>query len=146
MPYTYEYPRPALTVDGFVLRKTGAHTELLLIERKHWPFQGSWALPGGFVNEQETLEQAVDREIFEETGLKNLSFKQFHTYGHPDRDPRHRTVTVVYVAWITENQPITAGDDAAGAAWFNITALPPLAFDHAAILYEVITALNLKTD
>ncbi len=140
MPFTYEYPRPCVTVDIILLRNDGNGPEILLIERGNPPFEGLWAFPGGFINMDEDLETSARRELFEETSLKPLTMKQFRTYGAINRDPRHRTITVVYVAEIDDKQTHepTAGDDARSAAWFRLEALPPLAFDHMDILEEFI--------
>ncbi len=141
MSYTYNYPRPALTVDMIVTRIIDSKVEVLLIQRLHNPFKDSWAFPGGFVDMDETLEQAATRELVEETRLKNANLKQYKAYSALNRDPRGRTVSVVFVGEITGDVSIKAGDDAKNAAWFNINKLPPLAFDHDEIIQEV---LNLK--
>ncbi len=137
MPYTYSFPRPALTVDIVLARSGPSGPEALLIQRGHPPFAGSWALPGGFVDEGETLEQAARRELHEETGLAGMALAQLGAFGDPGRDPRGWTVSVVFWAWLegqaSEDAPI-AGDDAAAATWWPLAALPPLAFDHAEIL------------
>lgn len=143
MPYTYQYQRPAVTVDNLIIKKTEAGEQILLIERGIEPFKGMWALPGGFVNMDEKLEQAALRELKEETGLTNISLKQFRTYGDPGRDPRHRTISVVFYSIIEHDKKSTpvAGDDAAQAKWFDITNLPALAFDHEQIIHEAVEAL-----
>lgn len=137
MPYTYEFPRPAVTVD-IVLARPGAHgPEVLLIQRGRPPFAGCWALPGGFVDEGETLEEAAHRELQEETGLTNLPLEQLAAFGDPGRDPRGWTVSIVFWGWLAEATAGTAaqaGDDAAALAWWPLATLPPLAFDHAQIL------------
>jgi 8-oxo-dGTP diphosphatase len=144
-----EFRNPALTVDGVVLVRDpeagpAGGLSVLLIERGHEPFKGSWALPGGFVDYGEDIEAAIGREMTEETGLTGLPFRQFRTYGAPGRDPRGHTVSVVYVAVLAgEEPPVTGGDDAAAAAWFPVEDLPDLAFDHASILDEVLAAINL---
>ncbi len=143
MVYTYSYPRPAVTVDAVILRKNVAQTELLLIRRKNPPFEGQWAFPGGFVEMDEDLDEAVAREIFEETGLKDLQFSQFRAYGNPKRDPRHRTITIVFTAWLDEEQQAVAADDAAEVDWFSLNHFTKLAFDHREILDEVIQHYNL---
>ena len=141
------YRNPALTVDGVVLvrQPLGAHGEsssVLLVERANEPFRGMYALPGGFVDYGEDLQDAIHREIEEETGLTGLPFRQFRTFGNPDRDPRGHTVSVVYVAvMVGEAPPVVGGDDAASAAWFPVDKLPELAFDHAQILGCVLAAL-----
>ncbi len=138
MSFTYKYPRPALTVDVVVFKKTSYSNQILLIERLFPPFEHCWAFPGGFVNENELLNDAANRELFEETGLKNINLRQFYTFDAIDRDPRHRTISVVYIGKLTDEQPIAAGDDAANAVWFDLNTLPPLAFDHGLILQKIL--------
>jgi 8-oxo-dGTP diphosphatase len=140
MPYTYEYPRPMVTVDMIVHRKNKANQpEVLLIERGKEPYQGMWALPGGFVDMDEDLEDAAHRELMEETGIKVELFSQFSTYGKPGRDPRGRTVSIVFMTDIKDENPVLkAGDDASNARWFSMQALPELAFDHTHILEEFL--------
>ena len=137
MPYCYKYPRPALTVDALVF---SSDEKVLLIQRKNPPFKGLWALPGGFVDMDETPEEAVVRELEEETGLSGIPFEQFHTYGAVERDPRHRTISVVFIGNVnntSEFQPI-GGDDAADAQWFSVDQLPNIAFDHKKIILDGI--------
>lgn len=135
MKYTYDYPRPAVTADVILLKKSAAGTLVLLIERGHAPFEGMWALPGGFLNMDETLEEAALRELAEETGITGVTLKQFHTFSKVNRDPRHRTVTTVFTGFATAHTPEPrAGDDASKAMWFDLDALPPLAFDHGMVL------------
>jgi 8-oxo-dGTP diphosphatase len=132
--YSYDYPRPALTVD-VVLATREARPRVLLIKRKHDPFAGKWALPGGFVDENEKPADAARRELAEETGLRVEDLEQLHTAGDPGRDPRGWTVSVVFLARVDadEVKPV-AGDDAAEADWFPLDELPALAFDHAMLL------------
>jgi len=109
--------------------------EVLLIKRKHWPFEGAWAIPGGFVEMDETLEAAAKRELQEETGLSDLYLEQLYTFGDPGRDPRGRTITVTYFAVVHAGAVNPqAADDAADVGWWSIYHLPPLAFDHDKIL------------
>ena len=119
-------------------------TEVLLIRRKNEPFQGKWALPGGFVEMDETIEAGAERELWEETGIRGVSLEQFGTYGDPGRDPRGRVVGVVYWALLTEKPKETAGDDAAEAAWFPLDALPEMAFDHDKILKDARERMRRK--
>jgi 8-oxo-dGTP diphosphatase len=131
--YTYDYPRPTVTVDIIVFRKN--MTEILLIKRLNPPFEGKWALPGGFMDMDETLEEAAVRELEEETGLTGISLQQLHAFSTLDRDPRHRTVSVAFYGILEGDQTeAVAGSDAKEAAWFNLNQLPPLAFDHGEIL------------
>lgn len=137
--FTYQYPRPAVTVDALVFRKSGRETEVLLIKRGNPPFKGQWAVPGGFINMDETPEAAVLRELQEETGIMGVDLCQYHTYGAVDRDPRHRTISIAYAGMIgTQNQGIKGGDDATDAEWFSINKLPPLAFDHQQVVADAI--------
>lgn len=132
--FTYDYPRPALTVDLVILTRE-ARPRVLLIRRKSPPFAGKWALPGGFVDENEPLETAARRELAEETGVSIAGFEQLYTFGDPDRDPRGWTVSVAYVARVKRGDVTPrAADDAAEVGWFPLKKLPPLAFDHALIL------------
>jgi 8-oxo-dGTP diphosphatase len=131
MQYTYPYPRAAITADIIVLKQLENHLYVLLIERKHPPFEGMWALPGGFMDMDETLEETALRELKEETGITGIALKQFHTFSTLGRDPRHRTVTTVFSGYINNNTPkAKAGDDASKVEWFEINKLPLLAFDH----------------
>lgn len=134
--YTYKYPRPALTVDSIVFTKENDVTFVLLIQRGKEPFKNKWALPGGFVNIDELLETACRRELEEETGLKLNKMEQIKAYDSIDRDPRHRTISVVFSAELMEKQEVKGGDDAARAKWFSLNELPGLAFDHQQILEE----------
>lgn len=133
MSYTYPYPRPALTVDAIIF-KVHQGTDVLLIQRDIAPFEGAWALPGGYVQMDETLEEAAARELREETGLRNIDLYQVKAFGAPDRDPRGRTISVAFWGILKDKQQIVAGDDARNAAWFPINQLPALAFDHQAII------------
>ncbi|PSB67780.1 NUDIX hydrolase, partial [filamentous cyanobacterium CCP1] len=146
MPYTYKYPRPALTVDCVVFGFDRQSTlKVMLIQRKLTPFQGNWALPGGFVRIDESIEAAALRELQEETGLEKLFLEQLYTFGAVDRDPRERIVTVAYYALINlEEYAVKAASDASDAAWFPINALPPLAFDHNQILATALNRLKNK--
>ena len=141
MPFTYAYPRPAMTVDALVF--SNGRSKVLLIQRGNPPFKDQWALPGGFVGMEETLEEAVERELYEETGLNDLKLEQFHAFSAPDRDPRHRTISVVFVGYTTQNDYTPrAGDDAKEAEWFSVDKLPPLAFDHSDIIEMAIRELK----
>ncbi len=134
--YTYNYPKPSVTTDCILLKQI-KHTDILLIKRKHDPFKGKWALPGGFVEIDEDLEEGARRELMEETGIDNIQIIQFKTYGKPGRDPRGRTISVVFFGYLKDNEnEIIAGDDAAEVSWFDLDSLPPLAFDHAKIIEE----------
>jgi 8-oxo-dGTP diphosphatase len=134
--YVYDWPRPMVTVDAVVFGFFKNKAKLLLIERKKGPFKGKWALPGGFVEIDEELEDAVARELAEETGLRNIRLEQMHTFGTVGRDPRGRQITIVFMGIATKGRTkIKAGDDAAEVRWFDIEKLPKdLAFDHNEIV------------
>lgn len=134
MPYTYEFHRPAVTVDIIIFRMTDQKPEVLLIERGNDPYKGQWALPGGFVDKDEPLEAAAARELEEETHLRDILLTQMHTFGNPGRDPRGHTVSVVYVGYLPDDAEASPGDDAAATAWFRLDELPPMAFDHGMVV------------
>ncbi len=146
MAYTYEYPRPRLTVDCVILGlDESSRLKALLIQRGHDPFKGTWALPGGFVDMEEPLVEAALRELKEETGVSDVFIEQLYTIGTPNRDPRGRVVTVVYFALINLAQhKIGADSDAQDVRWFPISALPALAFDHADIMDMAVQRLRGK--
>ncbi|MBQ7156338.1 MAG: NUDIX domain-containing protein [Bacteroidaceae bacterium] len=135
MSYTYKYPRPALTADCVEITRE-KQPSILLKQRGNEPFKGSWALPGGFMEMDETVEQCAMRELEEETGLKVTEVHQVKTYSGVNRDPRGRIVTVASLAIIDKPQEVAGQDDAAGAKWFPLDALPPLAADHADIIRD----------
>lgn len=143
MSYTYEYPRPALTADAVVIAGKGSASKILLIQRGRPPFEGMWALPGGFVDMDEDVDDAVKRELKEETGLELDGFEQLKVFGKVGRDPRHRTVTVAYFCRVDEPLAVRGMDDAAQADWFELSQLPPLAFDHHDIIACAIDRLGL---
>jgi 8-oxo-dGTP diphosphatase len=132
--YTYDYPRPSVTVD-IVIVTSEPTPRVLLIRRKKAPFAGCWALPGGFVNMDESLEAAAQRELREETGVAAKKLVQLHAFGEPRRDPRGRVISVAYLAVVdpAKLKP-HADDDAAEVDWFSLTRPPKLAFDHKDIL------------
>jgi 8-oxo-dGTP diphosphatase len=135
MPFTYLHPRAALTVDCVVFGFDGGDLKVLLIQRALEPFKGRWALPGGFVRVDETLDDAARRELEEETGLKNVFLEQLYSFGEVDRDPRERVVSVAYYALVKlSDHRARAATDAANARWFPLSKIPKLAFDHASIL------------
>ena len=136
--YTYHWPRPMVTVDIALLKpdEQSPNPCILLIKRANPPYKGFWALPGGFIEMEEELEQAAKRELKEETSLSGVSLQQLHTFGTCGRDPRGRQITIVYwgIFETSSNHPV-AGDDAAEAKWHNSTQLPEkLAFDHLEII------------
>lgn len=146
MPYTYEYPRPALTADCVIFAyHSGNPLQVLLIRRAIAPYEGQWALPGGFVDMDEDLEAAARRELEEETGVTGVFMEQLYTFGRPGRDPRGRVVTVAYFALVgLSEHHASASSDAREAGWFSIDRLPPLAFDHAEIIGVAIARLRAK--
>lgn len=144
MSYTYEYPRPAVTADCVVVTKE-AEPKVLLIQRGNEPYKGCWAFPGGFMNMDETTEQCAIRELEEETGLKIDEVKQIGAYSRVDRDPRGRTITVAYLAFVDSPVEVKGQDDAAKAEWFALSNLPELAFDHEEIMEEAKRIIKDKT-
>ncbi len=144
---TYEWPRPAVTVDVVLFTVQGGvaqqELEVLLVERAQPPFQGTWALPGGFVHENEDLAPAAARELLEETGVRDVYLEQVATVGTPGRDPRGHTVTVVFVALVPAGaHPLTPAGDAREARWFRVGELPPVAFDHGRLIAAALEKLR----
>ena len=142
--YVYDWPRAMVTTDAVVFTYSGDSAKVLLINRGKEPYKGQWALPGGFVEIDEELEDAVVRELAEETGLTGIRLEQMHTFGTIGRDPRGRQITIVYMGIATEEQTgIKAGDDAAQAQWFDIEELPSnMAFDHNEVVRFAIAKLK----
>jgi len=145
--YSYEYPHPAVTVDVTVFTVHGGDVQVLLIKRGEWPHTGKWAIPGGFVEIGESLKRAALRELREETGVRVGFLEQLGAFGHPDRDPRERVITVAYIALLPSDQMhIAAGSDASDAQLFSISKLPELAFDHDKILRRARERLRDNLD
>jgi 8-oxo-dGTP diphosphatase len=145
MPYTYQYPRAALTVDCAVFGFDASELKVLLIRRALEPFKGRWALPGGFVRVDETLDAAARRELAEEAGLRNVFLEQLYTFGAANRDPRERVVSVAYYALVKlSDHRAKAATDAADAEWLPISKAPRLALDHADILATALARLKGK--
>ena len=132
-----------LTVDCVVFGLDDDRLEVLLIERGRPPFLGCWAIPGGFVDPPESLEDAARRELCEETGLRDLSIEQLQTFGDPGRDPRGHTVSVAYYGVVRLAEHVVAGaDDASDARWFSLDDLQRLAFDHDIVLDVALARLK----
>ncbi|MDH4137238.1 MAG: NUDIX hydrolase [Anaerolineae bacterium] len=142
-----KYERPSVTVDVVIFGVMEGDLKVLLIKRRNWPFEGMWAIPGGFVDMDESLEDAATRELYEETGVRGVYLEQFYTFGQPDRDPRTRVITVAYLALVDAGplQP-RAADDAAEVGWFSVHNPPPLASDHADILKRALQRLRHKLE
>ena len=146
-PYVYEHPHPAVTVDVTIFTIVDDSLRILLIQRRNPPHQGAWALPGGFVDIDESLKHAAWRELKEETGISAAHLEQFHTFGHPRRDPRERVISVAYFVLLPAAKPrAEAGSDAERAEWFDVRALPELAFDHPKIVARALHTLNDRID
>lgn len=134
-----------LSVDAVVFGYEEGNISVLLIKRKYDPFKGQWAIPGGFVENDESLEYAVERELFEETGIKINYLEQLYSFGKPNRDPRGRVVSIAYFGLVRPNAfKLYASTDAEQAQWFNINDLPKLTFDHKEILKTAIERLQGK--
>jgi len=145
MPFTYEYPRASLTVDCVVFGLDEQDLKVMLIQRGLPPFEGKWALPGGFVRLDETLDEAAQRELEEETGLSKIFLEQLYTFSDVDRDPRERVVSVAYYALVNlRDHHVHAATDARDAGWFGVHDVPSLAFDHAEILSLALERLRGK--
>jgi 8-oxo-dGTP diphosphatase len=144
--YVYDWPRPMVTVDAVVFAFFGNKAKLLLVNRAKEPFKGRWAIPGGFIELDEELEDAVARELEEETNLTNVPLQQMHTFGKIGRDPRGRQITIAFMGVATKGKnTIKGGDDAANARWFDIDRLPKdMAFDHNDVARFAIKRLKRK--
>lgn len=142
-----KYERPSVTVDVVMMSLRHRDLQVLLVKRRSWPFEGMWAIPGGFININESLEEAAKRELQEETGVLDVYLEQLYTFGDPGRDPRTRVITVVYFALLDSDRlQVKAADDAADVGWFSVYQLPPLAFDHDKILHYALDRLRGKLD
>lgn len=145
--YQYEHPHPAVTTDIAIFTIREARLQVLLIQRGGPPFQGQWALPGGFVGIAEDLDACARRELKEETGLAGVYLEQLYTFGEPERDPRERVITVAYYALApTDRDTLRAATDAAAVAWFDMDKLPRLAFDHDRIIAMAHQRLAAKLE
>jgi 8-oxo-dGTP diphosphatase len=136
-----------VTVDIVIFTLREGSLQVLLVKRGVPPFEGQYAIPGGFIREDESLEEAALRELHEETGVRNVFLEQLYTFGDPKRDPRGRVITVAYYALITSDKlSLVAGADAAEAQWFPASGVPPLAFDHKSILDYALERLRNKLE
>ena len=144
--YTYKYPRPSVTTDCVIFANDPQEgLSVLLVQRGGDPFKGYWALPGGFLDMEETAEEGALRELREETGfgVEIDLLEQLGCFSDVDRDPRGRTISIAFYA-LVQKGTVTAGDDAAAARWFPVDGIPPLAFDHAKILQAALERLGEK--
>jgi 8-oxo-dGTP diphosphatase len=132
--FTYRYARAALTVDCAVFAFAEGALHVLLIRRGQAPFEGTWALPGGFIEMDETVEAAARRELLEETGLEQIHLEELGTFSRVDRDPRERVISIAFVALLRGVPEVMRGSDAADARFFRVDEVPALAFDHEEIL------------
>ena len=139
--FCYKYPHPSVTADCVIFGFDGVSIKVLLIQRGIEPFKDKWAFPGGFMKIDETAEECAKRELEEETGLKNASVEQFHTFSDVNRDPRERVITVAHYA-LVKLSDVKGGDDAASARWFAMDEVPSLAFDHDRILRMAVNRLK----
>ena len=136
-----------VTVDTVIFTIRDRKLRALLVKRAGPPFQGKWAIPGGFVHGDESLDEAARRELKEETGVADVYLEQLYSFGDPRRDPRGRVITIAYFALVgSDHTSLAAGTDAAEAKWFPMDALPPLAFDHGEILEYALERLRYKLD
>jgi 8-oxo-dGTP diphosphatase len=148
MPFTYEYPHPAVTTDVVLFTIQEEELQVLLIRRGNEPYKGRWALPGGFVDIDEDLRDCAIRELAEETGVTDVYLEQLYTFGTPNRDPRERVISVTYYALVPTDRRLTiqAASDAEAASWFPFRHLPPLAFDHEEIIATAHERLAAKLE
>ena len=140
-----DYPQPSVTVDVLIFSMRETRLQVALIKRGGEPFAGMWAIPGGFVHMDESLEEAARREVEEEAGVREVFLEQLYSFGEPNRDPRGRVITVAYYALVPADRlTLTASTDATEASWFPVAQLPGLAFDHAEILRLALERLRAK--
>ncbi len=145
--YYYKYPHPAITTDVVVFTISSNKLKLLLIKRGQNPYKGCWAIPGGFLEPDENLDECARRELREETGLNKLYLEQLYTFGQPNRDPRERVVSIAYLALASpSNKSLKPSSDAVSASWFNLDELPTMAFDHSKIVNMAHKSLISKLD
>jgi 8-oxo-dGTP diphosphatase len=142
------YERPSVTVDVVIFTLHDRELHVLLVQRRHWPFEGCWALPGGFIEMDESLEAAARRELEEETGVRDVYLEQLYTFGDPDRDPRTRVISVTYFALVqSDRQVLRTSNETSDVRWFPVRDVPlPLAFDHQRILSRAVSRLRSKLE
>lgn len=142
------YERPSVTVDVVIFTLIARELHVLLVRRKRWPHEGRWAIPGGFVGMDESLEAAARRELEEETGVRDIYLEQLYTFGDPGRDPRTRVISVAYIALVrADKQKLRVSEESVDVRWFPVARLPgPLAFDHDAILATALARLRSKLE
>ncbi len=141
LKFCYRHPHPAVAVDCVIFGYDGNNIKVLLVQRSNYPYKTSWAFPGGFMNMNETAEEAAKRELEEETGLRNVSVRQFYTFTDIERDPRERVISIAHYA-LTKITEVKAGDDAKDAKWFSLNEIPNLAFDHDIVLNKALNTLK----
>jgi 8-oxo-dGTP diphosphatase len=142
------YERPSVTVDVVIFTLRNRELHVLLVQRRRWPYEGYWALPGGFIAMDESLEQSARRELEEETGVRDVYLEQLYTFGDPGRDPRTRVISVSYFALVrADMHELRVSDESTAVRWFPVRALPaPLAFDHDTILHFALSRLRSKLE
>jgi 8-oxo-dGTP diphosphatase len=142
------YERPSVTVDVVIFTLINQELHVLLVQRRRWPFEGFWAIPGGFINMDESLEAAARRELEEETGVRDVYLEQLYTFGDVGRDPRMRVISVAYIALVrADAQKIRASEESTDVGWFPVRDLPEqLAFDHDQVLAYAIGRLRSKLE
>lgn len=143
-----KYERPSVTVDVVIFTLQQKELHVLLVQRKNWPYEGHWAIPGGFVEMDESLDQAARRELEEETGIHDIYLEQLYTFGAPNRDPRMRVISVAYIALVpSDNQKLRISDESTDVRWFPVRSLPgQLAFDHDTVLATALDRLRSKLE
>jgi 8-oxo-dGTP diphosphatase len=150
-PTTYDpsrYERPSVTVDVVIFTLRDRELHVLLVQRRRWPFEGYWALPGGFINMDESLEAAARRELEEETGVRDVYLEQLYTFGDPQRDPRTRVISVAYFALVRADvHQLRTSEETTDVRWFALRDVPqPLAFDHDTLLAVALSRLRSKLE
>lgn len=144
--FCYAFPRPGVTVDIALLCQGATGLEVLVIRRGREPWKGRWALPGGYVDEFEPLEQAAVRELKEETGIEGVALRQIGAFGDPGRDPRGHTISIAYGSVLPARLDVTAGDDAEECQWVTVAGATQLAFDHTLIVRRAVEVLRMNED